>query len=135
MLSGCDHKQEKGRSWTALKAQLRRTLDNFLASCPDPVGGSAIAENRDNATEVSGNPKEVVTETREVRGSTKEVGAGAEKAGVEAVEVTGEVEEVSLPPHLFCICLGEPELGLQATDIPCTRCGQVCVRLKTLLIT
>jgi hypothetical protein len=37
----------------------------------------------------------------------------------------GEVEEIHLPPHLFCVCLGEPELGLYAADIPCKSCGQV----------
>jgi hypothetical protein len=39
--------------------------------------------------------------------------------------VGGEVEEIHLPPHLFCVCLGEPELGLYAADIPCNRCEQV----------
>jgi hypothetical protein len=38
---------------------------------------------------------------------------------------SGEVDEIHLPPHLYCVCLGEPDLGLCATNIPCSRCGQV----------
>jgi hypothetical protein len=39
--------------------------------------------------------------------------------------VVMEVEEICLPPDLFCVCLGEPDLGLHAADIPCSRCEQV----------
>ncbi len=52
-------------------------------------------------------------------GKTSESLVGDETA------VVMEVEEICLPPDLFCVCLGEPDLGLHAADIPCSRCEQV----------
>jgi len=43
----------------------------------------------------------------------------------EETAVVMEVEEICLPPDLFCVCLGEPDLGLHAADIPCGRREQV----------
>jgi hypothetical protein len=52
------------------------------------------------------------------------VGSSANFVGDETAVVM-EVEEICLPPDLFCVCLGEPDLGLHAADIPCSRCEQV----------
>ncbi len=52
------------------------------------------------------------------------VGSSANLVGNDTAVVM-DMEEICLPPDLFCVCLGEPDLGLHAADIPCSRCEQV----------
>jgi hypothetical protein len=67
----------------------------------------------------SANGENVVNETR-----VDSVDSSANLVGNETAVVM-EVEEICLPPDLFFVCLGEPDLGLHAADIPCSRCEQV----------
>ena len=91
IISGSAHREERDRSWTSSKSQLRLILEDFLAAVAEPL--AATASDPVKAESIT--------------------------------EVVQEVEKILLPPDLYCICLGEPELGLQAANIPCSRCGQV----------
>ena len=103
IISGSAHREERDRSWTSSKSQLRLILEDFLAAVAEPLAATASDPVKEPSAAAASDPVKAESIT----------------------EVVQEVEKILLPPDLYCICLGEPELGLQAANIPCSRCGQV----------
>jgi hypothetical protein len=88
----------------------------------DPCVASEITAVIDKLAPVtSARGEKVVNETAVAVDS---VGSSENLVGDETAVVM-EMEEICLPSDLFCVCLGEPDLGLHAADIPCSRCEQV----------
>jgi hypothetical protein len=100
------------------------TTENDMSAAKttaDPWVASEITAVIDKLAPVtSARDENVVNET-----AVDSVDSSANLVGDETAVVVMEVEEICLPPDLFCVCLGEPDLGLHAADIPCGRCEQV----------